>query len=425
MSKPVYNSNGELAYYEHGVIYDLGEYDPITNIRSPFYVGETLNMDGRADAHRREGKNATADSTDVYQHIKSLDQASIKWDAKELVKFGDEGSTDQEAEWIYKHLYDGYKLQNMKKGNSWAISAKVDLEEMRKLGISSRRVFAARKEREAEDIRNAKRDIKHAKWLVEQQKKKDKDTANLKLITDHLSKITLLSDFDNHGDEYDRFPGYTPELKAQLRAIVAGNQQRRTDAEVIMQQVRARVMATAMARADEVMAASVIRRAQQIEDDKVRAAQKTAIKSIADAKWTAGAPARAERIRIETERLQKENEILDANRQVANAKWQVEEAKRIAAKHTADIAQIRINRIAVVAQGRQRIAAQQMEFNASAWHINHLLTSPTESTPATRIANQNTLSELELRMKATLQSKFTPHQLANDMWKYTLKEIYG
>jgi len=169
MAKKIYNHNGEFAHYAPGIIYDIGIIDPTTNTRIPFYVGETSDPAGRLKAHQRAGKNADDESTLVYQTIRALDDAGIEWTMETLVKFDKEGPTDLEDEWIMKHLYSGYKLKNMKKGNAnWMAEREACAVDMRKRSISSYRKYK-------EVITQEELDRKHAEWMLEEAKKTEKE----------------------------------------------------------------------------------------------------------------------------------------------------------------------------------------------------------------------------------------------------------
>ena len=151
-------------HYEPGIIYDLGIM--VNGTRIPFYVGETSNAEQRLKEHQRAGKNADDDSTLVYQTINAFDQAGIEWTMKELDKYGEEGPTDLEDEWIMRHLYDGYKLTNMKKGNkNWMAEREAAAGDMRNRKIRSYKKYK-------EILTQEDADRKHAKWLAEEEERK-------------------------------------------------------------------------------------------------------------------------------------------------------------------------------------------------------------------------------------------------------------
>jgi len=154
---------GEDIKYAPGVIYDLGAIDNGTRI--PFYVGETSNAEQRLTEHRRAGRRigADPDSTIVYQTINGLDNAGIEWTMEILARYGTEGPTDLEDEWIMNHLVAGIKLANMKKGNAnWMTERQTAAADMRSRNITSYRQY--RKVITQEDL-----DKKHAEWLREQE----------------------------------------------------------------------------------------------------------------------------------------------------------------------------------------------------------------------------------------------------------------
>lgn len=163
--------NGEFAHYEPGVIYDIGVIDLVTNTRTPFYVGETSNPAERLKAHTRAGRIADDESTLVYQTIRALNDAGLAWDMQVLTDFGEEGPTDLEDEWIMKHLYSGFKLKNMKKGNAnWMADREACAADMRKRSISSYRKYK-------EVITQEDLDSKHAEWMRKEAEQTERDRA--------------------------------------------------------------------------------------------------------------------------------------------------------------------------------------------------------------------------------------------------------
>lgn len=167
--------NGEFSHYAPGIIYDIGIIDPTTNTRTPFYVGETSDPAGRLKAHARAGKNADEESTLVYQTIRALDDAGIEWTMETLAEFGKEGPTDLEDEWIMKHLYSGYKLKNMKKGNAnWMAEREACAADMRVRKISSYRKY---KEVLSIEEKQAEADRKHAEWMRKEEERTEKEKA--------------------------------------------------------------------------------------------------------------------------------------------------------------------------------------------------------------------------------------------------------
>lgn len=180
--------NGEFAHYEPGIIYDIGVIDPQTNTRIPFYVGETCDPEGRLLAHKRAGKNADDSSTLVYQYIKLLDENNLKWTMETLATFEQEGPTDLEDEWIMRHLYDGCKLKNMKKGNAnWMAEREACATDMRVRKISSYRKY---KEVLSHEQQQAEADRKHAEWMRKEaeQTERDKAQARAALVRKELEE---------------------------------------------------------------------------------------------------------------------------------------------------------------------------------------------------------------------------------------------
>ena len=173
MAKKIYDNNGEFAHYAPGIIYDIGVVHPTTNVRTPFYVGETSDPEERLKAHKRAGKNADDESTLVYQAIRACDNAGAEWTMKALVEFGQEGPTDLEDEWIMKHLYSGYRLKNMKKGNAnWMAEREACAADMRKRSISSYRKY---KETLSIEEKAAEADRKHAEWMRQEAARTEKE----------------------------------------------------------------------------------------------------------------------------------------------------------------------------------------------------------------------------------------------------------
>lgn len=170
--------NGEFAHYAPGIIYDIGIIDPATKDRIPFYVGETSDPEERLKAHKRAGKNADDESTLVYQTIRALDDAGVEWTMETLAEFDKEGPTDLEDEWIMKHLYSGYRLKNMKKGNAnWMAEREACAADMRKRSISSFRKYKETlsiEEKEAEAAR------KHAEWMRQETERTERERLQAK-----------------------------------------------------------------------------------------------------------------------------------------------------------------------------------------------------------------------------------------------------
>jgi hypothetical protein len=257
MAKIIYDSAGRAVGYQPGVIYDLGMI--IDGQRIPFYVGETSNPTQRFKDHVRQGENATDDSTLVYQTIKKLNEDSIKWTMATLAKFGSEGPTDLEDEWIMKHLYDGRKLSNMKKGNAnWLAEREAVAGDMKRRGVSSYRKY---KEVLSAEEKQAEATRKHAEWMAQEQERLRREE-EIKLQTQRFKE--------------------QEELRKRIAEEIAAKQ------------------------------AEIIRQRQEESKRKAEA------KAAAAAKWEADRPAREARIKAEAERLQQEEqrrqEQAEANR---------------------------------------------------------------------------------------------------------------
>lgn len=138
-------SNGK---YEPGVIYRLCFLMDSELI--PFYVGESIQPEIREAQHRRGGElNADSDERNVYAAIQQMNDSGTPWQMVIAERYGEDGPSDLEDEWVLKTLYDGYTLTNMKRGNAnWLERMESDAKEMRKLGISSSREYRARKKAE-------------------------------------------------------------------------------------------------------------------------------------------------------------------------------------------------------------------------------------------------------------------------------------
>jgi hypothetical protein len=206
-------------HYEPGIIYDLGIL--VDGIRTPFYVGETSNPEQRLKDHQRAGKNADDDSTLVYRTIKDFDQAGIVWDMKELDKYGAEGPTDLEDEWIMRHLYDGLILSNMKKGNvNWMAERQAVAKEMKTRGIRSYKKYK-------EILTQEDADRKHAKWMDEQRaidKREAERKRALELVAEKQAEkirqreIEKVKEAKRIADAQAKWEADRPAREARIRA---------------------------------------------------------------------------------------------------------------------------------------------------------------------------------------------------------------
>jgi len=255
--------NGQFAHYAPGVIYDIGVIEPITTIRTPFYVGETSDPTERLKAHARAGKNADDESTLVYQTIRALDDAGVEWTMETLAEFGKEGPTDLEDEWIMKHLYDGYKLKNMKKGNAnWMAQREACEADMRSRSIISYRKY---KEVLSVEEKQAEAERKQAEWIRQE----------------------------------------TNKTNAWLAA--ATQQARQTEAQRQAEQVR-----------KELEIQMEQRRAQQVQKEQENKKHQTILREQREAQWEADRPAREARLKAQVEAKQ----LAEIKRQ---AQWVAEE----------------------------------------------------------------------------------------------------
>lgn len=161
--------------YNPGIIYALG----FTEAEEwfPFYVGRTKRSEKRFKEHQCAAKSADDNSTHVYQFIKNeLIPLGIKFEMRELEKYGDEGPTDLEDEHIVKLLLDGHALKNMKKGDAnWLAERQNAAKDMKQRGMTSYRKYKQRlsyeeQQRKIEEA-NAKRiaeELAHLAWQEEQ-----------------------------------------------------------------------------------------------------------------------------------------------------------------------------------------------------------------------------------------------------------------
>ena len=292
--------NGEFAHYEPGIIYDLGIIDSTTNTRIPFYVGETSDPAGRLEAHKRAGKNADEESTLVYQTIRALNDAGIEWTMETLVEFGKEGPTDLEDEWIMEHLYDGYKLKNMKKGNAnWMANREACKDDMRHRGIRSFRKYKeviSLEEKEAEAQR------KHSEWMRKEEEKKHKEF--LKARSVYLENLYKLTRTDHL--EYclkDCPYNFDDAVINRVRLTVSNNEKRAQAHDRYMaQQERARAERQQLETKMEEF------RAEQMRLDSEKESRQAKLKAEAAAKWAAEQPAREARLKAEAEAFQAREE---------------------------------------------------------------------------------------------------------------------
>ena len=272
MAKIIRNTNGEFAHYHSGVIYDIGYIDITTNTRIPFYVGETSNFEQRLKDHQRAGKNANETSTLVYQTIKEFNEAGIAWTMEPVAEFGEEGPTDLEDEWIMRHLYNGHKLTNMKKGNAnWMAEREVAAADMR-----SRKINSYRKYREviSKEEQEAKAAAKHAKWMAEEEERKE------------LERIRIENERERERLAKQRS---LQQLKEQQR-LEQLKEQQRLNREKILEE-------SAKAQAEKI-------RQQEILKERMEKAEAERA-----AKWEADRPAREARIKAENERLEEKQRL--------------------------------------------------------------------------------------------------------------------
>lgn len=296
MAKAIKDAAGNITGYEPGIIYDLGFYDPETNIRYPFYVGETTNKVQRYKTHIREGVSPAPDAEDKYHFIKQLNDRNLKWDIQDLAAYGNEGPADLEDEWVMKYLFDGITLTNMVRGSDRWIKNMEDREkvsaDMKRRGISSYRKY---KEILTDEERERQRQEKHAEWLRQEEAKKYKE--HLKARSHYLKQLydmTYLSSLEAclENCPYD----FDEALIKHVRTTVAYNEKRaKAHDRYMVQQERARQERKQI---EEEMNE---RRAEQVREAAERAKREAKLKEERNAQWEADRPAREARLRAEAE----------------------------------------------------------------------------------------------------------------------------
>jgi len=143
---------------ESGIIYELG-YEQ-NGQWQPFYVGETNNKQRRLGEHKSSARS-TPPKQKVYEYIQRQPEG-FEWEMRQVGEFGPE-SDDSEDEHIMKNLYDGFKLQNVKKGNpAWMAQREEEAADMRKRGVRSYKQYR-------QIISDEALAAKQAKWIEEQE----------------------------------------------------------------------------------------------------------------------------------------------------------------------------------------------------------------------------------------------------------------
>jgi hypothetical protein len=155
------NYNKETGLYEPGVIYELRYFE--NNQWTPFYVGESYKPDDRLKSHQGAGRNATDESTIVYNTIKHFNDAGIVWNMFTVEHYGIDGPTDREDEHIMKLLLQGITLTNEKKGNAnWFNNMQAEAKDMRHRNITSYRKY---REVISQEERKARLVKRQEKWI--------------------------------------------------------------------------------------------------------------------------------------------------------------------------------------------------------------------------------------------------------------------
>ena len=143
------NSDGTFV---PGVIYCLISGD-LENEFDVFYVGESADWERRYLEHKAAGRNANADSTEVYRHINLLELNNIPWSLQIVQHYGEEGPEEAEDEVLIKFTLEGCNLTNEKHGNRHWCRV---LEEMSYLGFTSYDAWKDYKKKE-KDLKESKK----------------------------------------------------------------------------------------------------------------------------------------------------------------------------------------------------------------------------------------------------------------------------
>jgi len=161
-------------------IYDLGAYNPATNIREPFYVGRTeRDITIRHKEHKAGGKKITARSVLKDKYIRDLTAADIKWDIQVQSTCTGSMADQTEDQLIMDHLRAGYKLKNMKKGDeNWLARRVVQAADMNKRKITD---YVTYKKVLSDEEQQAKVDAAQARWLAAEDARIARETAEAAL----------------------------------------------------------------------------------------------------------------------------------------------------------------------------------------------------------------------------------------------------
>lgn len=136
----------------------------INNEWHPFYVGHTNDLNKRKVAHRSAAKRGQ--QTLVYDFISQCQEAQVEWDIFEVSKCEDSEYIDQEDARILELLFEGVKLQNMKKGDvKWVERTLDNMDKAKKAGCKTVKEY---KEWAAEQAR-LENERKQLKRMVEEE----------------------------------------------------------------------------------------------------------------------------------------------------------------------------------------------------------------------------------------------------------------
>ena len=247
-----------------GIIYELRA--NIADEWHPFYVGQTGDPLRRIKEHRRDAKNATAESTLVYRNIKEhLNANDIEWDMFKVAEFtaSDEGSWEDEH--IVRLLLAGAKLWNSKKGSpNWLAERQSWADDMQKRGITNYKKY-----REVLTLEEHNRKIQeqNARRIAEEQR------------LQHLEEARRQENFER---EQQRL-----KIKQDMAAAAE----------------RARI------------------------DREQREAAAKRKEAEREARWLALAPERAARLRVETARLEREE--TERQKRMAETEAKIQEREKL------------------------------------------------------------------------------------------------
>lgn len=172
-----------------GVIYYLvyTQYDEDV----PFYVGESINPNVRKNQHIQSTQ--TEEQRLVYEKTKELNSKNIEWDLVVVEHYDDEGPKDKEDRHIMDLLRAGFKLTNMKKGNTnWMANLEAEAADMNAKGYIDPKQYRKDKAEWDAAAEKEKADKKHQHWLeIEEELKISKDRLEQLQLSNECRKVKL------------------------------------------------------------------------------------------------------------------------------------------------------------------------------------------------------------------------------------------